>query len=460
MTLTAGFVALGRPTFDVSYAQEIAVASRQTLDSMKDVSTVGSADLTLDAGTVRDRVRPFSETGVDVVVALQATFADSTLIQTLVDEIDCPVVLWAVPEERTGGRLRLNSLCGINLAAYALARREVDYRWVLRSPEDPAATVELRSALERPMRRESSESTPVISSSVGKVSLAGKKIGLVGTRPDGFEPCDYDPEELESITGVTVERISLGSLFETGEAADDDTVSRVRDDLRTRMEGVDDVDQESLARSLRIYLGLKDLMTTREWCGVATRCWPECFTDFGGAACAGHSLLTSAGTPGSCEADVYGNVTSLLLQEIADEPAFVADLVDLDRETNTAVFWHCGLAPHEMARTGELPRATIHSNRHKPLLNEFALRPGEVTIARLSQSRNRVRLVTGRATMLDDPLPFSGTAGVARLANDADTVLDTIMRNGLEHHYGIVYGDHLTELHAYAAGVGIEVVNL
>ncbi len=83
-----------------------------------------------------------------------------------------------------------------------------------------------------------------------------------------------------------------------------------------------------------------------------------------------------------------------------------------------------------------------------------------MTIARLSQSRNQHRMLLMTGEMLDEPLPFSGTSGVVRLDVAADTALDAIMGHGLEHHYGIAYGDHRDELRAYAASVNIEVIEL
>ena len=85
---------------------------------------------------------------------------------------------------------------------------------------------------------------------------------------------------------------------------------------------------------------------------------------------------------------------------------------------------------------------TVHSNRRKPLLMEFALKPGRVTIARLSQSGGAWRLVLGGGEMLQAPQSFSGTAGVARFDLPASTVLDRIVCEGLEHHYSLAYGDH------------------
>ena len=77
-----------------------------------------------------------------------------------------------------------------------------------------------------------------------------------------------------------------------------------------------------------------------------------------------------AAGPRACEADVYGAVTNLI-QDVADAPIFMVDLVDLDAEDDTGVVWHCGQAPISMAAEtasdGHGPLATIHTNRRMPL---------------------------------------------------------------------------------------------
>ena len=138
-------------------------------------------------------------------------------------------------------------------------------------------------------------------------------------------------------------------------------------------------------------------------------------------------MLTDDGTPGMCEADVYGNLTSLILKELSGDAPFIADLVDIDEAGDSAVFWHCGLAPLNMAGGDMDPAPTVHSNRRKPLLHEFALKPGRVTIARLSQAGDVHKLVVGGGEMLEAPLPFSGTAGTIRFDKPAGDVLATIM---------------------------------
>ncbi len=62
--------------------------------------------------------------------------------------------------------------------------------------------------------------------------------------------------------------------------------------------------------------------------------------------------------------------------------------------------------------------------------------------------------------MLRADLPFSGTAGVLRFDRSVADVLATVLTEGLEHHYGIAYGDHREVLRALAQQWGIPVVEL
>jgi L-fucose isomerase-like protein len=154
--------------------------------------------------------------------------------------------------------------------------------------------------------------------------------------------------------------------------------------------------------------------------------------------------------PAACEADVPGTVTSLLLQELAGEPAWLVDLVDLDPDGGTGVVWHCGLAPATMCDPAVRPRADLHSNRKLPLLAAFPLKPGRVTLARLSRARNEPKLVLLGGEVIAAPPSFSGTSGVVRFDRPAAAVLDGVVGLGLEHHLSLAYGEHRPALRAVA----------
>ena len=234
--------------------------------------------------------------------------------------------------------------------------------------------------------------------------------------------------------------------------------------LRARAEaelaGLAALEQEPVEGTLRLYGALRQRVDDAGYAGVAVRCWPETFTEMGCAVCGAMGMLSEDGVPAACEADVMGDVTSLLLQAIAGTPPFLVDLVDVDATDDTAVFWHCGLAPRSMASDATPPRADIHANRKKPLLQSFALKPGRVTVARLSQARNAPCLVLAGGEMLERPLPYCGTAGVIRFDAPATTVLDRLMGLGLEHHVSFAYGEHRAELRAVAHRLGLPIIEL
>jgi L-fucose isomerase-like protein len=157
---------------------------------------------------------------------------------------------------------------------------------------------------------------------------------------------------------------------------------------------------------------------------------------------------------------VYGSLTALALQELAGKPSFLVDIVDMDRESDTGVLWHCGLAPLSMADPTTPPRAQIHSNRRMPLLQEFALKPGRVTVARISQARNAPKLVVAGGEMIRSPKSFTGTSGVIRFDRQAEEVAAAMMDLALEHHVAIVYGDVRGPLRALGQAMGLEIVEL
>jgi L-fucose isomerase-like protein len=339
----------------------------------------------------------------------------------------------------------LNSLCGINLAAHAFKRESIDYEYVFAPPDDPAAMQLVKTLAE-----------------AGRVRrlLQSVRIGRVGENPSGFDSCKYNADALRAHFGVEIAQVALDSVFELARQADSQTVDTLFEKLRKKLNGLEDIDQPAVRRTLASYLALRQISIEENLDGMGVQCWPQFFNELECAACGAMSMLSDELTPCSCEADINGTITQLILQELSGAPAFGSDLVSADTQNDTAVLWHCGLAPLSMADSSEAPRAAIHSNRKMPLLMEFALKPGRITIARLSEASRDYRLVIGSAEVLKAPPSFSGTSGVVRFERPIADILDTIMKQGLEHHFSITYGDLTGALHSLAKQLGLKVVEL
>jgi len=439
-----GLVVLARPQFDTAFAQEMVKNAWQGLRSL-DAEFVGTPDLLFDADAVNGRLADLQSRPLDLLLILQATFTDASMTVALAEAIDAPVFLWSFPEPRTGGRLRLNAICGVNLAAHALGRANRSYDYVNRQADDPAAIAEIESAAKAGAVRRMLKET---------------RIGVVGRHPAGFDSCRYDPDWLRARLGISVEPIDLEILFDLARSITDDDVRAIRDRVGSEIEGLDTVDQDALDQSLRVYAALRRTADEANLAGLAVRCWPEFFTELGGAACGPMGMMGEDGTPCGCEADVLGTVSTLILRWLSGAAAFNSDLVDVDVADDTAVFWHCGQAPVSMADPDGPRRATVHSNRRLPLLYEFAFKPGRITLGRLSQSKNQFRLVVGGGEVLKRPISFSGTSGVVRFDRPAGAVMDAIIGEGLEHHISLAYGDHRPVLRRLARMLDIPVLEL
>lgn len=460
-----GVIALGRPTFDVPFAEATAARAFARLDALG-VPTFGTRDLKFDAEATRTAIADLKAEAVDAVLVLQVTFTDATMTAALAESLAVPLTFWAFPEARTGGRLRLNSLCGVNLAAHALSKRGISCQYLNADPDAPDLPVRLTQAL---VGTPVTVPVPALPSPGpadrdlairAAAQLKQQRIGVFGQHPDGFDTCAYDADALGAFTGIGVETIDLSDTFAQAGAADADAVATTRARVAALVPNLADQEQQPLDKSLRGYCAMSDMVAARGLSGIAVRCWPEFFTELGGAACGPMALLNQEGIPASCEADAYGTVTNLALHAIADQPVFLADLVHMDTDDDTGVVWHCGLAPAAMRDPDVPARATVHSNRKKPLLFEFPLAPGRITLTRLSQSGNQTRLVIGGAEMVRAPNSFSGTSGVVRFDRPVGEVLDRIIVEGLEHHYCLAYGDHRAALVALAEVWGIEALCL
>lgn len=458
-TLRIGVLPLGRPTFDVPFAETMLEGMFADLDQSGH-ELVGSRDLLMDAQSAQAAVDEIAAKAVDRILILQVTFTDAAMTCDIAARFDQPLAIWAVPEPRLGGRLRLNAFCGLNLASHALSLRQRLFSWTYAAPGE-ADLVALLGAepMVRPLTPQSVSAEPERGLELLD-QLRGKSIARIGAHPVGFDTCAYQPDRLADTTGLAVKGFNLEDLFSRARAAPDQAARQLRQSAGAMLAGLDEVDQPQLDRSLRLKLALDGMKAEGGFDAFAIRCWPETFTDYGGAVCGPVSMMGEARTPCACEADVYGAATQLLLQAASDQPVFLVDLVDIDAADNSAVVWHCGQAPVSMADPDAVAEATIHTNRKMPLLFEFPLKPGPVTFVRLSQARGRHSLVIGRGEMLKRDKAFTGTSGVVRFNRDANTVLSRVIDSGLEHHMALAYGDHVAALESFAAAAGLPVTYL
>lgn len=436
-----GLIMFGRPQFDMPLAQclfqRVATSLVETGINLEVVD-----DPVTTAGEAVKAALMLKGKDLDAVVVVQGTFTDASLVLHLAHTLDLPLLLWAFQDKPTGERLRLNSLCGINLGAHALKAAGKNFKAVYGDPDS-------RRALE--------EVTAYVRAAGARKWLKGRRLGLIGRRPQGFYASNFNEISLYSRLGVAVEYISLDEVFNLASKINADDSHLLLQDVK----GYDKLDSQGVERSVRGYLALKEIVTRKSLDGIALECWPDFMAYYGGAACFALSKLNDEGIVAACEADVNGAVSMLLGQYFSGKPTFLADLVVGDEEKNELIFWHCGAAPQSLASPTAPVVAGVHPNRKIPLALYFPLQGETVTIMRLSPGPdNSLRLLLGRGAGLQAPLLFSGNTLPVRMEKPVNDIIAAILAEGFEHHYVIVYGDLAKELRDFSALLGLEIVEI
>ena len=464
MNLRIGIAPLACPSCDMVFAQAMAESACVALEAAG-FALVGGRTLLSDGAAARAASTVLAAEKLDLMLVLQTTFTDARMVVDIAQAANAPLAIWAFPEQRTGGPLRLNALSGLMLGVHALGRAGGTCRWHFGPPgaADLAMVIAALASGQKP-RHSLAASGPVGNRETARAlmdDLAGTRIGLIGEAPAGFDASRCDAAALASLAGVEIVALPLAHLVQRARAQS--TIPGLLDDWQERADalaGLDRLDRAAVLRSLALAAALEEIEHDNGLSALAVRCWPEMFDGQGCAACAPLGFLSEDGTPCACQADVFGALTGMILNAVSEAPSWLADLVDIDAASNTGVLWRCGCAPLSMANEDEEPRAQIHAISKMPLLQEFALKPGRVTLARFSQSGNVIRMVLAGGEVLRAPISFAGTSGVVRFDRLAGEVLDAMLAEALEHRFGIAYGDHRPALRALAAEMGVAVVEL
>ena len=437
-----GYLALARETFDVDFAESKFSEAKNLLKSITS-EALGFNQLITNDDIAKKALDFFAKNECDKIFLFQTTFTDAKFILNFAQDVKKPICIVSFPETRTGGRLRLNSICGLNLGMHSLIKNNISPEFIIMEDDSESNKLSFSQFIESNnigvKTAWKKATTNNVQPSFGDTADM-QKIGVIGTRPEGFDTCDYDSVEVKDKLNVSLVDIDLDDLFEASRNVNNSTIASTKKRIESYLEGTQELEQDEFDKSISIYHGLDSLKEKHNLDAFAIRCWPETFTEYGCASCGPMAMMNEKKVSCACEADVLGGISCNILNQINDRPSLLVDIVDVDKADNSLVFWHCGLAPISMAKEGTA-KSGIHSNRKKPLLHDFSFKAGEITIFRVSKARNKLQFFVLKGTVIDRPNSFSGTSGVISLGSDSAHKAEKMFKGGLEHHVAFTYGD-------------------
>jgi L-fucose isomerase-like protein len=365
-----------------------------------------------------------------------------------------------------GERLKLNSMCGVNLAAHALMDAGQSIRHIHGNADEPhlraaikdALAGKLPEAITPPAKR--GEAASQESAEKALAWLKGKKVGAVGEAPVGFTPCLFDGEKLNSLFGLDVRQISIDNAFERISKVEPERADKAYAAALSDQPSLGDVNVEQAKKVYGVEVALDDWREEDALDAIAIRCWPEFPTDLGACICSSLGRLSDRGTVTTCERDVLGAVTMLVCEALGSDENYLVDIVDLVEKEGLLRLWHCGSAATKLAADPKSATQYIHCNRKLGVAGNFPLKTGPVTLFRIDRdvdpsNSTGLRMVVSRGESIPAPNHFQGNTATVRTEPDAAVLVNGIVTGGYPHHLVISWIDVRPGIRKLAEMLGI-----
>ncbi len=399
------------------------------------------------------------EAGVDFVMIQLATVASGELLLPL-SRVAPRLGVWGTPDPHQEGEIKLHSLVAVNHFASIITRYLGDdgppYKWFFGHVDD-----------EQFVRR--FEITVRALRAVKRMSTA--RVGWIGGFSPGFYNMNFEEDKVRARLGTEVVAHEFSEIVDLTNAADRDEAQHIVSDLTAAAAEVLTSD-DAMETGASLYLALKQLATDNDYSALAVQCWPMFQETLGIAPCMAYSWLGSEdGFAVSCEGDVPGALTMLLLNELSDRPgsSTLLDMTALDLSADSMLMWHCGVTPRHFANEDGI-RWVDHTTlgRKSPEVyggaGDQVFAAQGITLAYVGDNASEM-LVVGARIEDREVKGFDGTRGWFsgfELNGEPIELMDlvnTLMVRGHEHHYAVGQGDLTEELLEVAAWLGMRTVD-
>jgi len=416
--VTLGVVCLARKTFDYGAAGTIYEEIKKDLAGLENVKLEFIPDLVIEVEEARRAADVLASKRIDGLVCISGTFHLGHLVLEMEKVLRKPILLWGLPElPYDGGKIRLNSVCGVNLNASNLYKSGVK---------------NFHAAVGREIDRDWVDAIRVLA------ALSSARVGIAGYRAHGFFNLGVRDLNVYSSFGVLIDHYELADVFNHAVSPGD--VSKRKDQVRSVYD-VSGISAGQLDKVATLSARLEKFLDDNGLSALAMRCWPEFAAEFGISPCAAMSLLQSENRILSCEGDVEGALSMLAHRAAGAETPFLFDFSQVNFEEDFALLWHCGVAPCNLWDGACVRSLDTYFAGGKGVTADFVLKTGDVSILRFDAAEDDYRVFLQKARGIPMEKELRGTYLKVRFDEPVRTVMEKVVYNGIAHHASMAYGD-------------------
>jgi L-fucose isomerase-like protein len=300
-------------------------------------------------------------------------------------------------------------------------------------------------------------------------NLRDAKVAQIGKLADGHINHMTDPRQIYKNIGVDVSRdYEVEDIIRMSEEIDKEKVDKKISEITSSSE-ISRVSIQKIRDSVKMYLAIKKICDENDYSAVAFSCWPKLMPLKEMSGCLVNSLLNSDGIAAGCEADVLSTISMLVLSYLARDITAVMDLPKFDEKDDSVLLWHCGSAPFGMAnKRGVICEKHYFADYEQSLKNcgpvtDMIFSENEVTVFRLTDESERFYYFTGRF-FNEEKKSFCGSRGWVNDLKLYDEpiksvdLINTVLVNGLAHHFPIVQKDVSKYLEEFGFWAGLKKI--
>ncbi len=431
-----GVVCIARKTFDFEVAFEIYQDIQVKLKSIENINWEIIPELVIEIEEAQNAAHHLASKQIDGLICISGTFALGHLILELNKVINRPILLWGLYElPYDGGKIRLNSVCGINLNASNLYKAGIrNYHVVIGDEidEDWLDAIRIIKA------------------------FSSSHVGIIGSRAHGFFNLDVDELDLYKHLGILIEYYQLSDVF--NQIIDYHKLPERKTQIETIFD-ISGVNTSQVEKVAELVIKFETFMKENNLNSIAVRCWPEFAQKFGISPCAAMSILQAEGKILTCEGDILGSLSMLAHKAIGAETPFLADFSQVNFEENYGLLWHCGVAACNLWDGKCIRSLDTYFAGGKGVTADFVMKPGELSLLRIDYAppdEYRIFVQKGEAIFMEKEL--KGTYAKVVFQEKIRDVLHKIIHNGIAHHISVVYGDFIKPFEMFSKIIGWKII--
>jgi L-fucose isomerase-like protein len=426
-SIRIGVVCLARKTFDHLAASKIYKKIQTELKSIENIEWEIIKDLITEIEDIQTIAHYLASKEIDGLVCINGTFALGNLILELNKVIEKPILLWGLNElPYDGGKIRLNSICGVNLNASNLYKAGINnYHITIGDNIDKNWLDAIR---------------------IMKIFKTAH-IGIIGSKAKGFFNLDVDELDLYKEIGILIDKYELDEIFNF------EIEVELKEKRKTQIESIFDISkitQKQLDKVAELTAKLNGFIIKNNLDAIAIRCWPEFAANYGISPCAAISLLQSENKILACEGDILGSLSMLAHIAIGAETPFIADFSQVNFEEDYGLLWHCGVAACNLWDGKCIRSLDSYFAGGKGVTADFVMKPGKISLLRLDYALGEYRIFLQEAKGIPMKKELKGTYMKVKFEQNVREVLDKIIYNGIAHHISVVYGDFIKPFEIFA----------